>query len=367
MESTFKNAEGKRLAQLLARSLAFEWCGSDQDADKLRQAVARFLYDHLLRVDVATDGKSSQVFAEIIKNLAPAGGQADPILQVETSPDECGAQRLTQVLCGMLPPQLRSLQALLKSLTATEPRRKGPSASSAGKPNVPDNLKKLASQIQALALPLTNVSSRWPTVKKLGEELQRRYNQLKGLKCASTIMDIDAWLRTVPLQAAKSEVVGLALQTAFKGLGQQGAVNSNAQLGKKVHDSLAEAIARDLTATRRDVILVAENNAYLGPNSKAYKLDYVEGVLEQIDRDYSLSVLAQARGSKLPFMIRARGSEVSREDLVLFKGVQSVVPVGTLGLEGRPEVYEIKPLTRLTEGVSQVTAYSWNYMIGNAY
>jgi hypothetical protein len=174
------------------------------------------------------------------------------------------------------------------------------------------------------------------------------------------------WLASVPLQAAQSEAVALALMAAFKGLeaSGQGILKSRADLGTVVHDCLAKRVAAELVATP-GILLVADNKAWVAGNPDEFNVAYVAGKLEQIDKDYSLRVLAQSRGSKAALFVRSKDTEVSREDMVVFKGTGAAALVSSLGLEGRPEVYEVKPMSRLSEAVAQVTAYAWNYLVAD--
>jgi hypothetical protein len=64
-------------------------------------------------------------------------------------------------------------------------------------------------------------------------------------------------------------------------------------------------------------------------------------------------------------MIRAKGTEMSREDLIVF--TNDTVPSVTMSgfFDGRPELYELKSIDSVIDAVPQVTAYSWNYLIAS--
>jgi hypothetical protein len=102
--------------------------------------------------------------------------------------------------------------------------------------------------------------------------------------------------------------------------------------------------ARDFVKENADKILIAENDAYVPPFSIPRPLETVKTVLENTEKDYSLTVLSQARGSVGTFYIRGKGSTTSREDLVVFRADNPVVIFTGLGLTGRPEVYEVKAI-----------------------
>lgn len=336
-------------ARLIARSFAFEWCGLDAAAGPLRTACAELVYGVLSQAAAASGGQTLvRLMTALRTGLAgaAASGPASAFLPGQVSPEEATAQAFARVLCGFLPGELRSVSALLASAMGA-PKRKKPRPPGAAA-----------------------VSGRWPSVPDLGKQLEKLLEELGATVCPAAAKDIATWFARVPYQVASGVPVAAAIVAAFKALaktpvGTSGLISSNAELGDVVHDNLAAQVGREFAVSYRDRILVAENDVYLPGSVAPISLDEASQRLRRA-KDYSLTVLAQARGAVGPLYIRAKGATTSREDLAVFKFGPAGGAFAALSLDGRPEVYEVKAVGSLLQAVSQVTAYSWNYLVASA-
>ena len=289
-------------ARLIARSFAFEWCGLDAAAGPLRTACAELVYGVLSQAAAASGGQTLvRLMTALRTGLAgaAASGPASAFLPGQVSPEEATAQAFARVLCGFLPGELRSVSALLASAMGA-PKRKKPRPPGAAA-----------------------VSGRWPSVPDLGKQLEKLLEELGATVCPAAAKDIATWFARVPYQVASGVPVAAAIVAAFKALaktpvGTSGLISSNAELGDVVHDNLAAQVGREFAVSYRDRILVAENDVYLPGSVAPISLDEASQRLRRA-KDYSLTVLAQARGAVGPLYIRAKGATTSREDLAVFK------------------------------------------------
>jgi hypothetical protein len=365
----FASSEGQSAAKLVARHFAWQWVGLDPDADQMRQAVANWIYDTVQRIDMASSGAGGNTLVRILRAHV-----TDPTTQtfisVDQTRDDLAAERLVRTLLSFLPSYLRSLDALLKWLPQQNPRRQKPeSAASAPKnPTQTGDQAQKAQVILASMLPTFGVSSRWPSLKRLGQDLDKALRALRKSTCAGSLSDLAVWLAQVPLMASASEIVALAVLNAFQQLDSAnlGIVKSNIRVGNLVHDHLAAIVGANFVLTHPDRYIVADNQGYRPPNPAPVSIDSIWAERE-MQKDYSVRVLLQSRAGKLKLMKRAVSTGTSREDLVVFTN-DSVPTVSSNGLfDGRPEVYEIKALDSIVSAVPQVTAYSWNYLVASIY
>ncbi len=336
-------------ARLIARSFAFEWCGFDAAAGPLRTVCADLVYGVLSQAAAASGGQTLvRLMAALRTGLAGAASSAaaPAFLPGQVSPEEATAQAFARVVCGFLPGELRSVSALLASASGAPKRKKSSPPGAA------------------------TVSGRWPSVPDLGKQLEKLLEELRATVCGAAVKDIATWFTRVPYQAASSAAVAAAITAAFQALaktpaGTSGLIGSNKELGNAVHHNLADQVGPQFAGSYADRILVAENEVYLPGSVAPITLDEASQRLGRA-KDYSLTTLAQARRAIGPLYIRAKGSSTSRDDLAVFKFGPASGTFAALSLDGRPEVYEVKAVGSLPEAVSQVTAYSWNYLVASA-
>jgi hypothetical protein len=335
-------------ARLIARSFAFEWCGLDAAAGPLRTVCADLVYGVLSQAAAASGGQTLvRLMTGLQTGLAGAASPATApaFLPGQVSPEEATAQAFARVVCGFLPGELRSVSVLLASATGGPKRKKPPPGAAAA-------------------------TGRWPSVPDLGKQLEKLLEELRATVCGAAAKDIATWFTRVPYQAASSAAVAAAITAAFQALaktpaGTSGLIGSNRELGNAVHHNLADQVGPEFAGSYADRILVAENEVYLPGSVAPITLDQAMHRLGRA-KDYSLTTLAQARRAIGPLYIRAKGSSTSRDDLAVFKFGPASGTFAALSLDGRPEVYEVKAVGSLLEAVSQVTAYSWNYLVASA-
>lgn len=376
MSGKFSSPEGQQLALLLARHTTILWCGGDPDAEDLRKLFAKAAYDLLRRADIATRGSSSKALLHLLK-LFRETIRVKPGMEASCGdPAEAAARELARWLLGMLPEGMRSLDALVRSIRAQQDRRDergsgAPSPPSSG-PSWTDRLDpKTRQAFQNALFPVMAAAGAWPKLEKLAEEIQKRLKLLKPFVCAGVIGDVETWAMQVPLQAASSYGVAAALQAAFKGaraiLGDSsGLVKSDKDTGTVVHSNLTRIVANEMAGRYLDRYLVAEQEVFFPPLAAPVRIEAAVKEME-ILKEYSLTVLQTSRASLSKMYIRATGKASSREDLVVFFRGAGADTMGLMGADARPELYEIKPVDSLISAVSQVTAYSFNYLVASCF
>jgi hypothetical protein len=367
-----RSSQADGAAQMVARHFAWQWAGFEAEADQLRQVMANWIYDTLQRVDAVSEGAAGSALVRTLRALVTDPPDAEPIFSISISAADLAAQRFVRVILGFLPTYLRSLDALLQWIDkqkAGAPKQKESAAAASPRTPTRAELDQGKAILQAM-LPITGTTTRWPTVKGLGDIIDKAIKSMRSVICASALKDLMIWAAQVPLMAAASEEVAQSLYLAFKALdiGALGIVKSSAELGSLVHSNFETRVAEEFVLLHQDRYLIADQEAYLPPSEFPISIEALKGTLESIAvKDYSVSVLLQARAGKLPFMIRAKGTETSREDLVVFTN-EMVPSITTSGFfDGRPEVYELKSIDSVIGAVPQVTAYSWNYLIASIY
>jgi hypothetical protein len=367
-------AETERLNALLSQAFADVWTGLDPDAAPVRDAVRTMLSQIIRRAHDVTRGESSKQYARLLAQFVaaqtPAGQPANEPDVGAVPPEQQAARRLAQALLAALPPSVRTLDALLAELAArtqtqtaapAPPAPPSPDAESAAEPAAaPDAVT--ARDLADVLLTPAQLAAAWPSQDKLRKLLRRRLNALKKISCLSAGADIATWVTYVPARAATSFGVAAALQAAFKALNFTGLTASNLNLGNAVHDRMEQNAAVALSVLT-DRYLVAEEHVYppLGGGIARDLFGWAD-YIRNTQKEFSLNVLLQSRGGR--GAIRGRGRSTSREDLVVFyrSDIARLLPPF---VSGRPEVYEVKAVGSAVEAVSQVTAYSFNYLVAS--
>lgn len=375
MSGKFSSAEGQQLARLLARQITLLWCGGDPEAEDLRKLFAKVVYDLLRRADISTRGSSSKILQHLLRLFREAIRVKPGMEESCGDPGELAARELASWLLGFLPEYMRNLDALINSIRARQNSQNNNKPGASAQPTGPSWTDRLDPKTRQAFLnaqfPVMAAAGAWPKLEKLAEEIQKRLKLLKPFACASVVGDLETWVAQVPLQAASSYGVAIALQTAFKGaravLGDSsGLVKSDKDIGSVVHSNLTHIVANEMTAKFLDRYLVSEQDVYFPPTKVSIRIETVAKEME-ILKEYSLTVLQTSRASLDKLYIRAAGKTSSREDLVVFYRGATATALGLMGANARPELYEIKPVDSLVSAVSQVTAYSFNYLVASCF
>ena len=354
------STQASALFSLIANALALEWAGPDEAAKPLREALAGIFLGTLERVNTLTRGTAAKVFARLLGEHLT---QAPPDMKVPggLTREQWAASRVAQTLIAGFPAEVQSLDKFMAALRdgdtarpTPEPQEQKPAAAGALTPDWAD-----------LLMPPAALAAAWPNPDKLSRHFAKYLKALIDKTKGDVAADVLSWSAQIPLQAGSSYAVAHAIQQAFRATDMLGVTNSSMQLGNQVHARL-ERVAAMALAARLDCRLVAENRVY-PPGTGAPTNLFTRAELDvAVLKEFSLKTLLNARGSQLPLMVRSVGSTTSREDLVVFFD-KTLSLVTNLLASGRPELYEVKSIGQLLDGVSQVNAYSWNYLVSSVY
>jgi hypothetical protein len=372
----FRLSATERAAKLVATEFAFLWTGHEEAAEAVRDAVAAWILDAMARVDAASHGRSGKVLARVLSactlDLPDVGDPSHAVTR-----DQLAARRVAAILQGFLPAHQRTLSDLLGWLSEGEATTPAPAPESAPAPAAPDrapatsdlsaqSVPSARSAVPQSLLPASTAAllspvlaaARWPRPDDLLREVGRELGRLRKLADRAGLADIAAWYVMVPAMTVASKATATLIQNAFARLGPAtGVVDSSMDLGNIVHEQFVDTIVRDFVKAHGGRYLVAEDWAFPPPLFSKTLLDTVKEV-RQADKDFSLVVLQQSRGSLDG--TRAKDSKTSREDLVIFSP-QPISGASVLA-DARPELYEIKSIKSLMEAVGQVHVYSRNYL-----
>jgi hypothetical protein len=354
--------ERDKVRSLVCDGIAIEWVGPDPDAAELRRELSSGLDTLWQRADWASAGGTSRLMTAVLAHFV--ANQPPGPVPAGSDPAEQAARQLARLLLGFLPAEARSLGALVANL-----RRPGPGPSSApptapvasGPPDTEEPEKGTAGTADEFDRLLTDparLAAAWPSAKRMAELIKEILDRIKKLGCLGGMVDVATWETYVLPRMATSYAVATAVQQAFSGLNLTGVVSSNISLGNTVHSQVAQTSAAAL-APMIDRYLVADHNVYrLGVPSSVVR----EAERTRLLGELSLTLLASSRGESDPVgRIRGRGRQTSRDDLVVFFGPTVSNLPGPFA-SGRPEVWEVKPIRDLQQAVSQVSAYSLNYL-----
>ncbi len=352
------STQASALFSLVANALALAWAGPDEAAKPLREALAGILLGTLARVNTLTRGTAAKVFAKLLGEHLT---QAPPDIKVPNglTREQWAADRVAQTLLAGFPAEVQSLEKFMAALRERDaapapPEPQGPAPPSAG---------ALTPDWADLLMPPAALAAAWPNPDKLSRHFAKYLKGLVERTKGDVAADILAWSMQVPLQAGASYAVANAIQQAFQATDMLGVTNSSMQLGNQVHARL-ERVAAMALALRLDCRLVAENRVYpLGTGAPTNLFTQAE-LDAGVHKEFSLKTLLNARGNTSGTMVRRKGATTSREDLVVFFDKTLSFSSSVLA-SGRPEVYEIKSIGDLVDGVSQVNAYSWNYLVSS--
>lgn len=352
------STQASALLSLIAHSLALEWAGPAEAAKPLREALAGIFLGTLERVNALTRGMATKVFAKLLgEHLTQA--PSDVKVPGGLTREQWAGRRVAQTLLAGFPAEVQSLDKFMAALrdgdTARpppEPQEQKPAAAGALTPDWAD-----------LLMPPAALAAAWPNPDKLSKHFAKYLKALLNKTKGDVAADVLSWSTQVPLQAGASYAVASAIQQAFRATDMLGVTNSNMRLGNEVHARL-ERVAAMALASRLDCRLVAENRVYpLGTGTPANLFTQAE-LDASVRREFSLQTLLNARGNTSGTMVRRTGATTSREDLVVFFDNKLSFRTSLLA-SGRPELYEVKSIGDLIDGVSQVNAYSWNYLVSS--
>lgn len=351
------SSQASKLAQLVAKALAAAWSGADPAAEPVRKACTDMFASMFSRADSVTGGATSKYFAQLLQEHLKRNPAPNADKSGRSSPEEMAARDMAAMLFRFLPAELRTLEALLATFQADRKTRAGAAPTAAPEPAAGDDAFG-SPDMRDLFFSGGELAATWPNRDKLAREIWGKLKKL-GAKfdCVGALGDIALWGEQVPLQAAASFGVAAAIQNAFKGLALTGISKSSLSLGNQVHQHLERFAARAL-APQLDRYLVAENWVHL-PGGGRVNLDVQSGV-NRARKEFSLMCLINAR-RQMDDVVRSKGAKTSRDDLVVFYKTDFSWTAALLR-DGRPEVYEIKPVDSLVQAVSQVTSYSFNYL-----
>ena len=360
-------ASGKdKFYSMLGKSMAIIWVGSDPSAKSLTDVCTNIFTSIISRVDLITNGAGSKCWMLLYnENLKKFPG-ADAIKTGIISKEEWAIRQIAVILFQFIPPEYQSLENLLSKFKAYQTAEKNTTSNAESTPGgAPENNAEL-SKFNDLFIPSNKLAAVWPNRDTLAKRIMEGIEKLRKLSCLGSVTDLIAWSENVPLRTACNYAVAEAIQVAFQGLNLTGITKSNMTLGNQVHKKIATAAGRAL-ALRQDVYLVADNDVYSPGRAFSPRNIQFQADDDALRKEYSLKVLIQAR-NKLDNVIRSRNSATSREDLVVFfnnnyLGLSSIIP-GILDV-ARPELYEVKAIDSLFDAVSQVTSYSWNYLVAS--
>jgi hypothetical protein len=354
------SSQATALFTVIANALALEWAGPDEAAKPLREALAGILLATLERVNTLSRGSAAKAFAKLLGEHLK---QAPPEIKVPggLTREQWAGRGLAQTLLAGLPAQVQSLEKFMAAMREGDAPRPPP----APQEQKPPAAGALAPDWADLLMPPTALAAVWPNPDKLSKHFSKYLKRLLDKAKGDVAADVMSWSAQVPLQAGASYAVANAIQQAFRATDMLGVTNSSMQLGNQVHARL-ERVAATALARRLDCRLVAENRVYAPGTGTPTNLFTRAELDVAVLKEFSLQTLLNARGSQLPLMVRSVGSTTSREDLVVFFD-QTLSLGSSLLASGRPEVYEIKSIGNLVDGVSQVNAYSWNYLVSSVF
>lgn len=353
------STQASALFSVIANALALEWAGPDEAAKPLRETLAGILLGTLERVNTLTRGTAAKVFAKLLGEHLK---QAPPDMKVPggLTREQWAGRRVAQTLLAGFPAEVQSLEKFMAAMREGDAPRAPPEPQEQKTPAA----GALTPDWADLLMPPATLAAVWPNPDKLSKHFAKYLKALLDKTKGDVAADVLSWSAQVPLQAGASYAVANAIQQAFRLTDTLGVTNSSRRLGNEVHARLEQVAARALAA-RGDCWLVAENRAYPPPTKTPVDL-FTRAEFDASRREFSLRTLLNARASKLPLMVRSVGATTSREDLVVF--FDKTLSLGSsLLASGRPEVYEIKPIGNLVDGVSQVNAYSWNYLVSSVH
>jgi hypothetical protein len=370
--------KNQELIAQFAKTLATRWCGPSPAVKDTSKAASNFFEQLLTRSDEAVRKKYRLGIMPVLSQLINPKGNSGDVLE--------SMDNLARIILDQLPPEMRSLEELVRSA------EKGTDETTEGKPSSPSkSQQKIATEAPKLWQALIQTPE---FVSNIGEiaraskqgrwdptQFKRWINRIRTVipgDCAevaqAVILSAERIFPKFGLAFASASAVELTLGSIFR---------SSSETGMAVHSLLAEKAAYRLETvssriftTSRELLIVSDDTAYRlkqAPQSKKSLQDAAKEILRERN-DHTLDILLEARGvqdqlaGKAPFF-RAKGTRKSREDMIIFSDPDDSTKCSFFWSyqKTQPQIYEIKPVAGAIDATVQVFAYMMNYNVASLF